>query len=181
MASRSKLEHLKTRLALVFLSLAFVLSACYRPSHSAEWHGSLGYGYQFDEPKDYCRQSWTDLGLEMYCPEGKIEIEFVNQSHAGGVNDMLTNMLSEIPSPSKYSLSELQGKGSVIALAELKNDKQVSQSNYPSYIAVFLFDAERMVVARGFLYKPEFEDSFQSAFRTIITTLEPYEIESGSE
>jgi hypothetical protein len=180
MVFQLELQHLERRQELVIvLVLTFVLSACYRPAHSAEWHGS--FGYQFDEPKDYCRQSWTDSGFEMHCSEGRIEIEFVDQSHAGTVDDVLTNMLSEIPSSPKYLLSELQGKGSAIVLAELENTKRVSQSDYPSYIAVFIFDTERIVVARGFLYKPELEDSFQSAFRTIITTLEPYESESGSE
>lgn len=154
----------------VMLLLAF-LPACYQPEHSFRRQGA--HGYQFDEPREYCRLLETDSGFEMYCPEGKITIEFIPSSLNQSAEDVLTDLLDEMSDPSKYTLSELEGKHSKISLAEASDSSPV-QGNYPTYIATFLFDVDYIVIAKGLLYNSEFENQFKPAFRTLIMTLEPW-------
>ena len=156
--------------AMIILILAILLTGCYESARSAKRGG-----YQFDEPKEYCRYIETDSGFRMYCPEGRIEIEFVNSTIDETADDVLAVELSKIPEAVQYSVSKLESKHSGIVLAEMISDGAVGEGNYPTYIAVSLFGSDRMVVVRGFLYEVEFEDQFKPAFRIVAMTLEPYE------
>ncbi len=163
---------MKKIVVLIPISLLILLfPACYKPGHSTTEQNS--FGYQFDEPKEYCRLDRMDFGFEMYCPEGKIVVEFISPPADQTVTDVLSDTLNNIPESFAYTFSELEGKQSTIVLAELDHQVPIEQDSYPTYIAVFPFGAENIVVAKAFLYKWEFEDQFKPAFRIMIMTLEP--------
>jgi hypothetical protein len=165
---------MKKNLVLVsILAIGLTLSACYQNAHTTTQINT--YSYQFDEPKDYCREHDIDSGFELYCPEGKIIIEFVPLINKNTTNDTLDQILSKIPETFNHSTTELHGKNSTITLVELSNgDLSLSNNTFPTYIAVFPFDADYIVVAKGFLYKTAFEEQFKPAFRVVVKTLEPF-------
>jgi hypothetical protein len=154
-------------------TLAFMILtvACYKPAHSSTTYGS--FSYQFDHPEQYCRERLTDTGFDMFCPEGRIEVTFVKPAAGESIQDILANILGESTEDSGYRVSELAGKRSDIILAESEQTDAI-EADSPVYVAVFPFDSDEVVIAKGFLYEAEFEDQFRPAYRALILTLEPF-------
>jgi len=150
--------------------LLLVLTACYKHAHTIVRHGS--FGFQYDEPKIYCRRSETSIGFNMECDMGKIVVRFTEESRNTATDSLLNARLDEAWNSCEYRMSELEGKDSQISLAKLI-EREDNSSECPTYVAVCPFDAEYFVIVEGFTYGAESKE-FKAAFIVLVTTLEPY-------
>lgn len=168
---------MQKQLIVWFVLAISTLTACSSNAHSTYTvAGSIGY--QYDEPHAYCRTLRKEAGFVQYCPEGRIEVEFIAIS-VDDPTSAITGQLADNRHAVDYTASTLDshttlnGQHPVIALAELKDLTIANQSDIPAYIGALPFGSKSVAVVRGFLYKAEFASDFQPAFRTIALTLQP--------
>ncbi|CAG0980574.1 hypothetical protein ANRL3_02105 [Anaerolineae bacterium] len=164
-------------IGFLFVLSSFVLSACATNAHST-YTAAGSLGYQYDEPHMYCRTIRSNVGFEQYCPEGRIEVEFI----AASANDsagMLAAQLSSSAQSDNYLVSTVDsnitvnGQHPTVAFAALKDVALAAQADRPTYIGALSFGTKHIAIVRGFLYKAEFGAEFQPAFRTVALTLQP--------
>lgn len=155
----------------MIIASVVILAGCYQHAHSTT--RIRDFGYQYDEPRDYCRTHGELPDFEMDCPNGTIAVRFVLLDQGDTVDSIMSEALDENPDSCEYSLSEMEGARSPTTLAELTNNTPEGKT-CPVYIAVSKFGAHHTTYLRGYMGEGVTRKDFQEDFRIVTTTLEPY-------
>jgi hypothetical protein len=108
--------------------------------------------YQIREPKVYCHEIQTDLGFDLYCPEGRISTEFVPVEGEFSLEQERAKILDEIFQEASYTMPDWKEERSIIDLTEWG---PLPESTDLRYLAVFPFKSGYLAVVKGFLYNDE--------------------------
>ncbi len=171
----------KSSLKLICLILFIILTllGCANFKSTSESRGSWadGFGYQYLSPKVYCHTVDTDVGFELYCPEGRIEVGFELPLEKVTLEGFLTIKLAN--DIDEYRIDKLDsfiadatGKPLPIIMATL-----INSSDYylkPTHVAV-LEVGNRYSYLYGFAYRDDFISDLTVYFQKVAFSLEPFE------
>lgn len=151
--------------------MLFFLTACYASPERALYVNDFGYQYILPT-NDWYESESSDTHLSMYGPEGKTDIQFLAVETTQQPGEILDNLLVEQFASTKNTVSELQHNGKTYLFVRLDSG-DADQGRNPKYLAAFLFAENRVVIAKG-CPDEKYESSFESIFRRVVFSLEPF-------
>lgn len=157
---------------LIYCSIV-TLSACYKRPHIQYYYDSLGYEYDLPS-NDWFDADKSVSGLYLSGPEGSIKFEFVATSNNS--NDAIMNrLIGETAQPANYFIDSIANEGKNMLLAKLQGNNNIES---PSHLAVFPFDDNHVLIAKGYPNERFIED-FDSIFIDTVFSFVPYDPSSS--
>lgn len=151
--------------------LVIWLAGCYQTAQTRVNLGDLGY--QFMEPEGLCRKRALPEGIALYCPEGRITVNLPRASEAGSLDEVLAAALGA--DADQYTVAEWEALGPTLTVYTLPLEAHIGREHLPKYVAAAPFGPDRLALLEGELYTGAFEADFERAFRTVATTLQPFQ------
>lgn len=165
------------------ITILLALVGCAR-SHTAQhdnqvFYGSAGFGYQWNNPSPY--GDWFPVATDVYefglkGPHGQIQVNFLSTNLIDSFDSAILSVLGstdyDVIKEEIYS-----NDGREVHWRRLLISTDINESYIQ--VALFRFNDEHWALIQGV---PEIghEENLDSAFSTILWSLEPYKLEDSS-